>query len=118
MGFFQDRPFRMFQPSKSIEELAVRIEDLRHILNSAVHDIVVLKNVLEEKGLMDAALYKQLRMHQMLRDHGGPGPASWQYMSIYPYTLDEKDFLRQALKADEAEAERFQKDAEDRRMMT
>ena len=111
MGFIPERLIRLFRPSKSVEELAVQVEDLRHTLNSALHDLVVMKSVLEEKGLMDAALYKQLRARRMISDHGGPGPSSWRYMSIYPYTLDEQDFLREALHATEAEVKSFEEDA-------
>jgi hypothetical protein len=111
MGFIPERLIRLFRPSKSVEELAVQVEDLRHTLNSALHDLVVMKSILEEEGLMDAALYKQLRIRRMISDHGGPGPSSWKYMSIYPYTLEEKDFLREALDATEAEVKGFEEDA-------
>jgi len=118
VSWINERLFRMILPSKSIEELNQRIEDLHHTLNSAVHDIVVLKEVLREKGLMDEALYKRLRIERMLADHGGPGASPWVGSSIYPYTLDEHAFLRRTLGAGETEVKSFQKDADDRCRMT
>ena len=108
MSFFQDRFSRMFLTPTSLEELTQQIQDLRYTLNSAVQDIVVLKNVLEEKGMMDAALYKRLRIMRMMNDHSSTGPSSWVKYSIYPYTLSEQDFLREALDANETEVKSFE----------
>jgi len=108
MGFFQDRFSRMFLTSTSLEELSQQIQALRYTLNSAVQDLVVLKNVLEEKGLMDAALYKRLRLMRMMNDHSSAGPSSSVKYSIYPYTLSEHDFLREALDANETEVKSFE----------
>ena len=108
VSFFEDRSFRLFLTPKTVEELAKQIQDLRHTLNSAVQDLVVLKEVLEEKGLMDEALYKRLRVTRMIQDHSSAGASSWVNYSIYPYTLDESDFLRHAFRANEQEVKNFE----------
>jgi hypothetical protein len=108
MDIFNSRLFRLFQPSKSVEELNQRIEDLRYTLNSVVQDIAVLKEILEEKGLMDAALYKRIRVNRMVQEHSSAGANSWRNSCFYPYTLDEEDFLQESLGANEAEVKSFQ----------
>ena len=112
MSFFEERSFRLFLTPKTVEELARQIQDLLHTLNSAVQDLVVLKEVLEEKGLMDEALYKRLRVTRMINDHSSAGASPWINYSIYPYTLDEKDFLRHAFRASEEEVKHFQENVD------
>ena len=109
---FQDRLFRLYQTPKSLDELTQQVQDLRDTLNSAVQDLVLLKSVLEEKGLMDAALYKRLRIQRMLWDHSSAGASPWRNYSLYPYTLSEKDFLRETLGVGEAEVKTYEEDAE------
>jgi hypothetical protein len=43
-----------------------------------------MKSVLEEKGLMDTALYKELRIRRMVADHGGGGASPWRNTSSIP----------------------------------
>ena len=111
MSFFQERLFRLFLTPKSLEELSQQIQDLRYTLNSAVQDLVLMKGVLEEKGLMDEALYKRLRIIRMLSDHSSAGADPWVNYAIYAYTLEEKDFLRHALRASEEEVKHFEDSA-------
>ena len=107
MGFLESRLFRLHRKSKTIEELNEQIDDLRHILRSAVQDIAVLVSALQEKGVIDDAAYKRLRIAQMLRDHSSAGTSPWRYHSLYPHTLDEQDFLRQRFGAGEGEVREF-----------
>lgn len=118
MGIFQDRLFRLYDTPKTLADLTQQVQDLRDILVSAVQDIVVLKTCLEQRGLMDEALYKELRIGRMLRDHSGAGPHPWVGYSIYPYTLNEEDFLRAALNATEAEVKGFKEEAHARQAQT
>jgi PHD/YefM family antitoxin component YafN of YafNO toxin-antitoxin module len=108
VSYFEDRLFRLFLTPKSVEELSRQIQDLRYTLNSVVQDLAVMKEVLEEKGLMDKALYKRLRVARMIHDHSSHGASAWVDYSIYPYTLDEKDFLRHTFRASEEEVKNFQ----------
>jgi hypothetical protein len=118
MGFLDSRLFRLFQPSNSLGELNHRIDDLRYTLNSAIQDIAVLKQVLKEKGLMKDAVYQQLRIDQMVQDHSSAGGDSWKNPCFYPYTLDEVDFLREALRANAAEVSAFKENVASIRMLT
>ena len=113
-----ERYIRIYWEPKSLEELAQQIKDLRYTLNSAIQDLAVLKGVLEENGLMDAALYKQLRLKRMLGDHWNGGAAPWVNHSIYPHTLPEPDFLRGVLKSSPGEVKEYEEDVEGRAAMT
>ncbi len=113
MPYYQERLFRMVSPSTSVEDIKQQVQDLVATLTSVVQDLVVMKSVLKEKGLMDAALYKRLRMARMLSDHSSHGADPWVSYSIYPYTLDEKSFLREALAVSEAEVKSFEQNVAD-----
>ena len=106
MSFLEPRLFRLFQSPRNVKELSRQIEDLRHTLLSAIQDIV-LKTLLREKGVWDEALYRRLRIHQMIDDHSTPGPPPWTHHSHYAYTLDEPDFFRLCFKAGNAEVQEF-----------
>ncbi len=103
----ESRLFRLHRKCKTIEEMNEQVDDLRYILRSAVQDIAVLISAMQEKGVMDNATYKRLRVAQMLRDHSSSGTSPWRYHSLYPYTLDEQNFLRQRFGAGEAEVREF-----------
>ena len=107
MGFLESRLFRLFQPAQAAAQPSQQIADLRHTLLSAIQDIAVLKALLREKGTWDDALYQRLRVRQMIEDHSSAGPNPWTRHSYYPYTLDERDFLRFSFHAGDADVEDF-----------
>jgi hypothetical protein len=114
MGLFDSRFFRLFGRPGSVEvaQLAQQVDDLKLTLASAIQDIVVLKTLLQEKGVWDETRYIQLRREQMIADHNSAGPEPWAWYSSYPYTLDEEAFLRHQFKAGEAEVAAFREEVE------
>jgi hypothetical protein len=108
MSILESRFFRLFRPSQDVSAPTLHIEDLRSTLISAIQDIVVLKAMLQEKGLWDEPLYKRLRIQRMIDDHSSAGCASWLRYSFYPYTLEQSDFLRHQFKATEDEIKSFE----------
>lgn len=116
MNIFESRFFRLFQSAKNLKELSQQNEALRKTLISAIQDIAVLKAMLREKELWDDVLYRRLRVEQMIEDRNTAGIEPWTRCSYYPYTLEEREFLLQVFKANEAEIRQF--DAEIERVST
>ncbi|HZS05767.1 MAG TPA: zinc ribbon domain-containing protein [Blastocatellia bacterium] len=111
-GLFESRLFRLFQPATDPAQVARQVDDLRAVWVSAIQDIVVLKEMLAEKGIWDEASYKRLRIRRMIADHSGAGPCPWTEYSYYAYALEEDEFLRQQLAADKEEVESFEREVE------
>jgi hypothetical protein len=110
MDFTQSRLFRMYGEPKDVDALGRVVADLRHALFSAIQDIAVLKSALADRGLLDDATYKKLRMQRMVADHSSAGVASWRNSSSYPYTLDEDEFLRDQFHATDDEVRQYEDD--------
>ena len=102
-----ERYFRLSGPCRDLAEAELRIEALRATLTSTIQDIVVMKQLLQEQGMWNAARYHELRVERMIDDHSSGGAAPWEGHSWYPYTLDEADFLRHEFGASEAEVAAF-----------
>jgi hypothetical protein len=107
-GYWETRMFRLAAAAQ--KEKAVG--DLLSALISAIQDVVVIKQLLAEKGLWDEELYKKLRTERMIDDHSGAGATPWKSYSHFPYTLDEEEFLKHMFNASEEEIEQFTKKAE------
>ncbi len=50
MSFLDSRLSRLFRPPDNLAEVAQQVQDLRSTLFSAIQDIAVLKEMLQEKG--------------------------------------------------------------------
>jgi hypothetical protein len=112
------RLFRLFaQPSDNVQ-LTQQVKDLRAVLLSAIQDIAVLKDALLEQALWDAEQYKRLRLRQMIADQSSAGASPWLAYSYYPYTLEDEQFLRLYLHADEAAVEEFKREVERTKELT
>lgn len=106
------RAFRLFGISNNPKEVAQRTADLWHVLRSVIQDVAVLQAMMQEKGVWDAAKYRELRQQQMVKDHSGSGASPWTDCSYYPYTLNETDFLKHQFDATDAEVKEFEKRVE------
>ena len=106
------RLFRLFAKPADNTSLAQQVGDLRNILLSAIQDIAVLKESLQERELWEAEQYKRLRLRQMIVDQSSASANPWLAYSYYPYTLEDEEFLRLYLHADEAEVEAFKREVE------
>ncbi|MCW8132082.1 MAG: hypothetical protein KIS92_17175 [Planctomycetota bacterium] len=112
------RVLRIQHLSADPASLKQAVEDLRHMLLSVIHDVAVLREVVQKNGLMNDELYKSLRSRSMVADYGGPGPHPWHGHSYYRHTLDEDAFLTDVLGFTEAERAAFREEAETRCTMT
>jgi hypothetical protein len=94
------------------KHIELQLNDLLHVLNGAIQEIEVLKDLLKEKSLWDDKLYKELRIKRMVGDHSVAGESPWKSHSIYPYTLDDKAFLRHKFDASDDEVNMFRNETE------
>ena len=108
----ESRMFTIYNQSTEPTQLAKKTNDLLSILTSAIQDMVVMKEIMKEKGILDEERYKELRTRRMIDDHSSAGAAPWFGYSIYPYTLDESEFLRQQFNANDEEVEQFEQKVE------
>ena len=109
---------RLFRTPNTVEELASQVEVLRSALMSAIQDIAVLKELLREKGGWDDYSYRKLRIQRMVKDHSSAGPWPHPIHSYYPYVLNETDFLKEVLSANEAEVREFEQRVDEVRFLT
>jgi hypothetical protein len=114
----ESRIFTIYNQSTDPEQLAKKAADLLAIVTSAIQDMVVMQEIMQEKGIWDAERYKELRTQRMISDHSSGGAAPWLGYSIYPYTLEETEFLRQKFNADEEEVQKFEKQVEHIQMLS
>jgi len=90
----------------------LQVKDLLHVLNCVTQEIAVIKDMLKEKSLWDEKLYRRLRIERMIGDHNTAGAGTRQQSSIYNYTLEEKEYLRQVFDASNDEVKRFESEVE------
>jgi hypothetical protein len=107
-GLWESRMFRLTAAAQG-DEFG---EDCLSFIISAIQDMVVIKQVLIEKGIWDEDLYKKLRIERMIGDHSGAGATPWQSYSHFPYTLEEEEFLEKVFNASKEEVEKFKKRVE------
>lgn len=112
MSVERERVMRIHNVTTDTENLKQGIEDLRHILFSAIHDLAVMRGVLEKNGLLTEEIYRQLRAQSMLNDHGGPGASPWKRHSYYPHTLDEEFYLKEVLGFTEEEFKQYSEECD------
>jgi hypothetical protein len=108
----ESRMFRLFNKSANPQDLAQQNADLLAVLLSAIQDVAVIKELLQEKGVWDETLYKELRLQRMIGDHSSIGPSPWTSYSYFPYTLVESAFLRHQFKASDEEVKEFEEQAQ------
>ena len=89
-----------------------QIQVLRRAVIGLAQDVHVLKELLAEHQLFDAARFKALRMRRMVADHNGAGLASYRRSSYYPYALDEEGYLRAQFAATDEEVRAFNAEVE------
>jgi hypothetical protein len=118
MSGFDARFFRLERPLESQDDLKTRVADLQHLLTSAIQDLVVLQELLKEQGLWDEERYRELRRARMLAVYGGGGPAPWANDARFFHALEEEEFLRYRLNADDAQIAAFRADAKAHAEMT
>lgn len=111
-NFSESRIFTIYNKSAEPAQLAKKADDMLAILTSAIQDIVVVKEMMKEQGIWDDERYKELRTRRMIEDHSSGGAGPWFEYSIYPYTLDESEFLRHQFHADDEEIQKFEKEVE------
>jgi hypothetical protein len=107
-GYWEARMFTLYLAAEKDKELG----DLLSVLVSTIQDMVVIKQMLAEKGIWDEELYKKLRTERMIGDHSGAGASPWTSYSHFPYTLDEEEFLKHMFNASEEEIEEFKNKVE------
>ena len=90
------------------DHLELQLDDIRHVLKSAIQDIAVMQSMLQEQGLWDDDLYKKLRVERMIGDHSAVGADPWGGHSVYQYTLEESEFLSNVFDASEDEVKKFE----------
>ena len=98
---------RLFERPSTTDELAAQVEVLRGMLLSSLQEIETLKALLRERQVWDEAIYRRLRIEQMINDHSSAGPWPQKFHSHYRYVLGETDFLREALSASQSEIDGF-----------
>jgi hypothetical protein len=108
----ESRLFRLAANSENPKDLAQKQADLFSVVLSVIQDFATIKSLLQQKGVWDEGLYKELRIKRMIYDHSSAGTTPWKGYSHYPYTLDESDFLRQILRASDDEVKQFEEDAQ------
>lgn len=116
--FHETRIFTIYNQSTEPEHLAKKAADLLAIVTSAIQDMVVMQEIMQEKGIWDEERYKELRMQRMISDHSSVGAAPWLGYSIYPFTLEEAEFLRQKFNMDEEKVREFEKRVEHIQMLS
>ena len=94
---FNRRFIRIFHKTDTMAGLVEQVEDLRETLTSVIKDVAVMQQMLRERGLWDEQRYCQLRYERMIADHSSAGASPWASHSYYRYTLDEPEFIREAL---------------------
>lgn len=94
------------------KHLELQLKDLLHVLNGALQEIEVVKDMLQEKGLWDEKLYKEFRIKRMIGDHSMAGEAPWKAHSMYSYALDDKAFLRHVFDVSDDEVKKFESEVE------
>jgi hypothetical protein len=102
----KDRYRRMGNLGTKQPEL--QLKDLLHVLNSTIQEVEVIKRTLKENNLWDDSLYKKLRLETMINDHSTAGVNPWESTSMYPYTLEESEFLRHVFDASDDEVSAFE----------
>ncbi|MEE8143361.1 MAG: hypothetical protein V3T77_09700 [Planctomycetota bacterium] len=98
----------LFRPRKERKSVSEEIASLRAMVISLAQDVMVLKDLLREKNLWDAATYKRIRTKVMIDDHNAAGPAPWVSHSYYRYTLKELDYLRLVFNANDHEIQEYE----------
>src|SRR5947209_6628066 len=96
---------------QSLPGLTAQVQILIRMVKSLAREVEVLKDVLRDQGLWSDARYRELRVHRMVGDSGGPGPNPWEHASHYRHTLDDHEFLR-ALRLTPEEIEAFDRRVE------
>jgi ribosomal protein L40E len=107
-NYWHTRLFRLIDNADDDKDAA----DLLAVLFSAIQDLVVMKQLLKEKGVWDEEHYKKLRVACMIADHSSAGAIPWQSYSYYPYTLEEEELLEKVFNASKEEIEKFKQDIE------
>ena len=90
-----------------IEHMELQMKDFLHVLNGAIQEVEVLKDMLKEKGFWDDKKYKELRIKRMIGDGANPRKSR----SMYSYTLNDSEFLRRIFAASEDEVRKFENEA-------
>lgn len=90
-----------------IKHMELQMKDFLHVLNGAIQEVEVLKEMLKEKGFWDEEKYKELRIKRMIRDGAQPRKSR----SMYSYTLNDSEFLRHMFDASEDEVRKFENEA-------
>jgi hypothetical protein len=101
------RDHRIFVSSAEPADLAQQVADLRVMMLRLIQEVAVLEEMLEVKAVWNRDLYKDLSIKRMVGDHNSSVAAFPRGRSYYPYTLDEDDFLRERLSAEESEIAEF-----------
>lgn len=112
MSNFDRRPFRIFNVTEDPKNLKQQVEDLRHMLLSVIHDVAVLKEVLEQKQLLTPEVQRELRAKSMVKDNSGAGATPWRSYSYYPHTLETESYLREILGFTDDEMTKYKEEAE------
>jgi hypothetical protein len=94
------------------KHLELQLKDLLHVLNGTIQEIEVVKDMFKERQLWDEDLYRKLRIKRMIEDHSMAGEAPWKGRAMYPYTLEDKDFLRHKFDASDDEVTKFRSEVE------
>jgi hypothetical protein len=102
---------------RSLPALTAQTRILIRMVKSLAREVEVLKEFLRDQRAWSDARYRELRVQQMVRDHGGPGPNPWENMSYFPHTLDEHEFLKR-LRLTPEEIEAFDERVQGRQSMT
>lgn len=102
---------------QSLPGLSAQMQLLIRTVKSLAREVEVLKEVLRDNRLWSDARYRELRIHGMVRDHGGPGPYPWEDISYYPHTLDDHEFLKR-LRLTPEEIQAFDERVQSRQSMT
>ena len=95
-----------------LRSLTRQVDDLCYTLNSAVHDVAVLKSVLERRDFWMPRFTSGCGLNGCCTTTAGAGATPWKALKRYPDTLEEEDFLREALNSAEQEVQQFKKDVE------
>jgi hypothetical protein len=94
------------------------VEGLAFVVHSLIQEVEVLKTMLKDTGNWSAQQYKETMIRLRIADHNSAGGCPWTHHSYYRYTLDDRDFLKEALGATEGEIRDFEAEAEEVSMYT
>lgn len=107
-SLFFRKAVRLFEKSTTLNDLSEDVREMKAIMGRLIQDLVVFREMLQEKGLWEDERYKALRIKRMINDHNSAGASPWLWHSYYSYLLTEKEFLRQVLKAEDSEVRDFE----------